>query len=580
MDVDNLEKFNPLALFDKEANAQMRKALDSLGGNELYLPPLKLHQHSDYAFVCFSLAGPLGMKPQELAEKLVAGIGANPLFEKIENVGPYVNFYIDRKVLAGKTMEMVFRMKDRYGSFEFEDQAPKIILEHTSANPTGPLHVGRARNPIIGDTMARILRKRGYDLDVHFYVDDMGKQLVILTWGHENITGLDVESDRADHKFVKFYQEANRLMAEDPNINNEINKLISLYEEDGEADISKKVKKNCEDILEGMLVPMMRLDIHYDKFDLESKYVRDGSVAEVVEKLRASESTGEDDGALYLDLEKFGIHGRENKLFLTRSDGTSLYTTRDIAYHIDKHNNFDHMINVLGEDHKLKAEAVSIALNEVLDYEKKVEVIFYAFVSLPEGKMSTRKGQVVYMDDLIEEAVSRALAEVEKKRPELPEEIKLGIAETVGVGAIRYNIIRVQAEKQMTFKWEEAMNFEGNSAPFIQYSHARASSILRNTDAPNDFDPGLLIHESEISLIKALARFPSLIIKCADDRTPHLVASYTYELASLFNQFYRDCPVLSAEADIMEARLNLVKCSKMVLQNALNTLGIVAPEEM
>ncbi len=586
-----MAKFDPLYIFEKEAKDQMRMVLNSLGAEEdLLLPGLKLHQHSDYAFVCFATAGPLGMKPQELAEKLVAGIGDNPLFEKIENVGPYVNFYIDRKELALRTMEMVTRTKDRYGSFDMEGQPPKVILEHTSANPTGPLHVGRARNPIIGDTMARILRKRGYDLDVQFYVDDMGKQLVILTWGHENITGLDVESDRADHKFVKYYQEANRLMEEDTSINEEINKLISIYEEDGDAEISKKVRKNCEDILDGMLAPMRRLDVHYDSFAWESKYVRDGSVKQVIDKLRASEFTGEDEGALFLDLshEQLNKAGRENKLFLTRSDGTSLYTTRDIGYHLEKLANSNIAINVLGEDHKLKAWAVNACL-QILEKgsvdisscdSDPVEILFYAFVSLPEGKMSTRKGHVVYMDDLIEEAVSRALDEVEKKRPELPDEIKHGIAEIVGVGAIRYNIIRVQAEKQMTFKWEEAMNFEGNSAPFIQYSHARASSILRKTTPPENFDPGLLVHDSELDLIKTLAKFPSLIFKCADDRTPHIIASYAYELASLFNQFYRDCPVLSAEEDIMGSRLNLVKCSKMVLQNALNTLGIVAPEEM
>ncbi|MCK5038997.1 MAG: arginine--tRNA ligase, partial [Thermoplasmata archaeon] len=452
------EDYDPLAGLEDEAKALVREALDELG-TTIELPmDIPKNQVADIAFPCFLATKELKRPPGDVASAIVEIIGTSSTFEKVESAGPYVNFFFNNDKLVSNTLGLVSRKKDQYGSLP--PIGEKIILEHTSANPTGPLHVGRTRNPIIGDTMARILRKRGYDLDAQFYVDDMGKQLVILTWGHENILGLDVDDLRADMKFVKYYQEANRLMEDDPSILDQINHLITIYEE-GEPGISDKVRKNCEAILNGMLTSMRRLDVHYDSFAWESKYVRDGSVKEVIEKLRASEFTGDDEGALYLDLEKFGIHGRENKLFLTRSDGTSLYTTRDIAYHIDKHNNFDKMINVLGEDHKLKAEAVSIALNKVLGYEKEVEVIFYAFVSLPEGKMSTRKGQVVYIDDLIEEAVSRALAEVEKRRPELPEEIKLGIAEAVGVGAIRYNIIRVQAEKQMVFKWEEAMNFEG-----------------------------------------------------------------------------------------------------------------------
>ncbi len=594
--LEDMEDYDPLAVFEAEARSLVRKALDDLGTAIELSMDIPQNQMADIAFPCFPAARELKRSPGDIALAIVEKIGDTRIFEKVESTGPYVNFFFNNTRLTTSTLELISRKKNEYG--HLPPTGEKMILEHTSANPTGPLHVGRARNPIIGDTMARIFRKRGYDLDVQFYVDDMGKQLVILTWGHENIPDMGVDDLRADLKFVRYYQEANKMMEDDPSILDQINHLITIYEE-GEPDISGKVRRNCEAILDGMLTSMRRLDVHYDSFAWESKYVRDGSVKEVIEKLRASEFTGDDNGALYLDLEEFGIHGRENKLFLTRSDGTSLYTTRDIAYHIEKLASSNIAINVLGEDHKLKAEAVNLCL-KIMGHgkgakgqEDPVEVIFYAFVSLPEGKMSTRRGQVVYVDDLIEEAVSRAREEVERRRPELPDEIKCGIAEIVGIGAIRYNIIRVQAEKKMVFKWEEAMNFEGNSAPFIQYSHARASSILRSMNAPDDTNSkqgdvkletypklSLLTHDSEINLIKALARFPSLIRKCADDRTPHHVASYAHELASLFNQFYRDCPVLSADGELRQARMVLVRCSKIVLQNTLDTLGIVAPEEM
>jgi arginyl-tRNA synthetase len=289
--------------------------------------------------------------------------------------------------------------------------------------------------------------------------------------------------------------------------------------------------------------------------------------------------TAEEDGALYLDLETIGITGQENKFFLTRGDGSSLYSTRDMAYHLDKLARYDRAIDVLGEDHRLKAKVVGIGV-KLLGQEKPIEPVFYSFVSLPEGKMSTRRGRVVYLDDLIEESVALAREEVEKRRPELSEELKRGIADAVGTGAIRYNIIRIQAEKQLVFKWEEALNFEGNSAPFIQYSHARASSILRKATELGEYDISLLSHPSEVSLAKILARFPSVISDCGRSMESHLLAAYAFELAAMFNQFYRDCPVLVAEEKLKNARLALVTASKIVMGNALDALGIIAPEEL
>jgi arginyl-tRNA synthetase len=377
---------------------------------------------------------------------------------------------------------------------------------------------------------------------------------------------------------VWYYQEASRLMGDDPEILAKIDSMISKYEKK-DVQIAERVRKNCQKVLEGMTFSLRRLDINFDSFAWESRYIFDGSVDRVVEKLRILECTAEENGALYLNLEEFGITGQENKFYLTRGDGSSLYSTRDIAYHLDKFVKYDRAIDVLGEDHRLKAKIVGIGVN-LLGQPKNIEPLFYSFVSLPEGKMSTRRGHVVTLDDLIDESVARAREEVDRRRPELSEGLKRGIAEAVGTGAIRYNIIRIQAEKQMVFKWEEALSFDGNSAPFVQYSHARASSILRKASAFDSYDTSLLTHPTEIELIKALARFPSVIRECGKSMACHLVAQYAFELASLFNQFYRDCPVLVAEGELKNARLALVTASKFVLSNALDTLGIVAPEEL
>jgi arginyl-tRNA synthetase len=567
---------DPMELFRKKACELVEKALAGLGFDiklPLESPPENM---GDFAFPCFLLAKAFKCSPADASILITQLISKNTLFSKVEAAGPYVNFYIEPAELVRITMETVMELREDYGNSEPSGQ--KILLEHTSANPNGPLHVGRARNPIIGDTLARILKRCGHEVTTEFYVDDMGKQQVTLTWGVENLAREGDIPEKADHAMVWYYQEASRLMGDDPEILAKIDSMISKYEKK-DVQIAERVRNNCQKVLEGMTFSLRRLDINFDSFAWESRYIFDGSVDRVVEKLRILECTAEENGALYLNLEEFGITGQENKFYLTRGDGSSLYSTRDIAYHLDKFVKYDRAIDVLGEDHRLKAKIVGIGVN-LLGQPKNIEPLFYSFVSLPEGKMSTRRGHVVTLDDLIDESVARAREEVDRRRPELSEGLKRGIAEAVGTGAIRYNIIRIQAEKQMVFKWEEALSFDGNSAPFVQYSHARASSILRKASAFDSYDTSLLTHPTEIELIKALARFPSVIRECGKSMACHLVAQYAFELASLFNQFYRDCPVLVAEGELKNARLALVTASKFVLSNALDTLGIVAPEEL
>jgi len=570
---------DPLEMFKSRAKELVKDALVRLEIDielPMEIPPEDM---GDYAFPCFALASTIKKSPDSIAKQLEQEIPEDLTFLRIEARGPYINFFINPEMLVQLTIESIMDKREEYGTWPHDEHSKKINLEHTSANPNGPLHVGRARNPILGDTIARILRKCGHEVITEFYVDDMGKQQVTLTWGMENLEREDDAQEKSDHEMVWYYQEATRLMEDDPDVLEQINEMVAKYEEKDE-EISARVKENCQKVLNGMNASLRRLDIHFDNFAWESKYIFNGSVDKVVKDMKAHDFTDYEDSALYLDLERVGITGQENKFYLTRSDGSSLYSTRDIAYHQDKLNNYDLAIEILGEDHKLKARIVRECVGELGQDKEKIEPLFYSFVSLPEGKMSTRKGRVVYLDDLIEESVGRAREEVETRRPELAKELRKGIAEAVGTGAIRYNIIRIQAEKQMVFKWDEALSFEGNSAPFIQYSHARASSILRKTTVLGDYELKLLKHPTEIQLIKALARLPSLIKECGETRICHPIAGYAFELASLFNQFYRDCPVLQAEEDIMNARLALVTVSRYAMSNVLDTLGLVAPEEM
>jgi arginyl-tRNA synthetase len=572
----------PLYEVENEIVSLLENALTKLNYDcevKLEIPPENM---GDFAFPCFSLAPIAKKSPKDIAEDIAEKIEKDKWVAKINTHGGYVNFYIDGKRLASKTLDLILEMKEEYGYLQKKNK--KVIIEHTSANPNGPLHVGRARNPIIGDTLVRIFGAAGYDVASQFYLDDLGKQVAILTWGINNIDPNNItlsKYEKPDHTNVGFYQEANKLMEGDETVAKEIGEIVKKSEH-GDSKTIALVHKAYKLILEGINESLDRINIHIDKYVPESTFVKDKSVEKVISNLKKTPYCNEEAGAFYLDLESFGIHGRNTNFFFLRSDGTSLYATRDIAYHQWKAKHADMLINVLGEDHKLEARQVEIAL-QLQDEKILPKSVFYAFVSMPGGKMSTRRGRVVYLDQLIDECVERAYNEVKKRRgKELSEKKMKEISEMIGIGALRYNIIKVQPEKDIVFKWEEALNFEGNSAPFIQYAHARACSILsKKEDSVKNVNALLLKHDSELQLIKKLAKFPMVIDEACKGCRPHIITTYLCDIAAQFNQFYRDCHVLSEENfELRKARLTLVDSTRIVLRNGLDLLGIVAPEEM
>lgn len=583
----------PIAKLAEAATIAFHKAVEEMGAKveiPMETPPENM---GDFGFACHMLAKEFKRSPVDIAKDVAEKVFVEEM--EVKPVGPYVNFFIHAEDLVKGTLELVSSMGEDYGKGE---KSEKIILEHTSANPNGPFHVGRARNPIIGDTLARMLRFSGYDVEVQYWVNDMGKQVAILTWGCRSIQGDDlpvVQMDKDDHDLVRYYQKANALMEEDPNVQEEIAGILKDYEtavangemdkvlldKDGRTITVAHMKEYAGRVLEGMKASLKELGVEYDKFVWESESVQDQSVFEIIKKLDASEySQPTDDGASFIDLEPFGIQGRNTNFIFKRSDGSSLYTTRDLAYHSKKLGEADICIDVLGEDHKLQAKQLSTIL-EILGLEKLPEAIFYAFVALPEGKMSTRRGRVVYLDDLIQEAKDLAYKEVDARREELTEEQKKVVAGQVGIAALRYNIIRVQNDKKITFKWEDALNFEGDSGPFAQYTYARASSIIEKAGGSTEGgDPALLTHASEHALVKMLARFPVIVEEAARERRAHAIAGFAHSLASSFNQFYRDCQVVGVEEDVSKARLRLVEAFRTVMRSTLWILGIPALESM
>jgi arginyl-tRNA synthetase len=530
-----------------------------------------------FSLAVFPYAKELHRSPEELALEAV-NVSAPEPFEPLKAVGGYVNLVADPPAFAAHVLRAVTDVGEAYGSGP--KVTTRVLLEHTSTNPTGPLHVGRARNPVLGDALARLLKMVGFSVTREYLVNDMGRQMVVQYWGTQHLTPKEVgpaDSEKPDYRYIKYYQAATAIFERNAEAKAEVTALIQRFE-GGDAALTQEIRKVAENVLAGILASLARLGVTFDTFYWESDSILDGRVQKVIDRLLPLSK--EEAGAHYLDLSSLGLEGDAAKYVFVRRDGTSLYTTRDIAYHLDKMGRCDVAINVLGEDQKLTFERLKAAF-KLMGIDWAPETIFYAFVSLPEGRMSTRKGLVVNLDDLLDEAVDRAYVEVSKRREDLPEARKREIAEFVGIGAVRYNIVRVQAEKRIVFRWEDALNFEGNSAPFLQYAHARACSILDKAGLRAAGDAHLLVHPQEQLLLRRIARFPSEVRGAVMSRRVHVLASFAADFASQFNQFYRDCPVLNAGTDALRgARLVLVDASRVVLGNCLDGLGLVAPQEM
>ncbi len=580
--------------FQNEIREKVSAALKDMGSEGIdFVVESSTMEGVDMAVPCFPLAKALRKAPRAIADDLASRIKPAGLISKVASVNGFLNFNIDPEALIKSTLDEIIRCGLCYGSMP--KSGIRYNVEHTSTNPTGPIHVGRARNPIIGDTLARCLKRCGHDVTTEYYVNDVGKQVVVLTWGVNNVSDEDAaknseehmkeigqnekERDKTDHRLVAKYRVANKLMESDPAVQEEISDMMRRFEQ-GDKEVIDTVRHTAEIMLDGLRETLGQINVVLDRYTWESQYIADGSAKAIVEKLKASKYAGQtDDGAWYVDLKDFGVQGKNTKFTFTRSDGTTLYTTRDLAYHQDKFTRADRLIDVLGEDQKLGSKQLCSAL-EIMGFEKLPDPLFYAFVSLPEGKMSTRKGVVVYLDDLIDEAIARAYEEIKKRREGMSEEKMMDIAKVVGVAAVRFNIIRVQPEKQFVFKWEDALNFDGNSGPYLQYVHARACTMLKKAgEFEHDTDASKFVEPSEINLIKILSKYEEVLRMAGDEKKVHMLPAYGHELASAFNQYYAAVSILNSN-DKRNARLTLVECAKTVLADVLDCLGMGAPEEM
>ncbi len=532
----------------------------------------------DIALRLFDAARALELPPPRLAQAIAAEVDFGAAVTEARPAGPYLNLWLDRARFARDIVGAVRQGGARYGG-SGAGAGQRALIEHTSINPNASPHVGRARNAMIGDSLARLLRFHGYDTQVHYYVNDMGRQIGLLVLA----TADDRDRLTFDDVLAR-YVAANERAAEDEAFAQAGYDLLARMEA-GEADTAQQFREVVDLCLEGQLGVLARIGAHYDQFDRESQYVRDPRLDQLVEQLRGKEAVFTDeDQRLVVDLRPLGHEPDEGRYFvLMRANGSSMYGYRDLAYNLDKNAaGADCNLVVMGEDHKLYQQQIAMIL--AAGGHAAPEPIYYAYIVLKDGKMSTRQGKVVLLSEFLDRAAALARERVAEQCASLPEDEQQAIADRVAVSAIRFTVLRVSPNKNVTFDMEASLSFTGDTGPYVQYSCARISSILRKYDtplpaAPDDDFP--LTSDAEWALLMKLALFPEVCATALAQRSVAGIAQYALETARLFTTFYHECPVLTAETPaLVSARAQLCAATRQTLENALGLLGIDAPQQM
>lgn len=515
----------------------------------------------DLSLACFKLT----KKPEVLKKE----VKLPDFIEKAEIKGPYLNFFLNKSKISKQIVEEVLKKKKEYGSTS-SGKGKKVLIEHTSINPNASPHVGRARNALIGDAIVRLLKFEKYKVEVHYFVNDIGKQIALLVLACKGKTP-------TFDKILQIYIDFNKEVEQNPELEKQVFDVLNKLEK-GDQKVRAQFRKIVDLCIKGQTKILGELGIKYDSFDYESDYIYNKkAIPEVMKRLDQTKKVFVDEEKrLTLNLEGFNLPMEHPYLPLTRGDGTSLYMLRDLAYAMDKAKwAKDRNLLVLGEDQKLYFLQLKTLLS-LMNVEAP-EVVHYSFILLKSGKMSTRKGEVVLLEDFMKEAEEKAEEEIKKRHNKADKKL----AKMIAYSAVKLGILKVSAEKNIIFDLETALSFEGESGPYIQYAYARANSILtkaKGVKAKPAYEK--LTSKSEAKLIKHIAEFEQAVKQAVKHLHPHIIAAYSLQLAQAFNEFYHECPVLTEEKELTAGRLNLVKASMYVLENSLNLLGIEAPKKM
>lgn len=525
----------------------------------------------DYSFPCFTLAKKFKENPIKIAEKIAKKLENALELEKIEAVNGYVNFFINRTALAKETLKKIQEEKEKYGSSNF-GKGKKILLEMSSPNIAKPFGIGHLRSTIIGNSIAKISELLGFKVVRMNYLGDWGTQFGKLILGYKMFGNSEKLKKNPINHLLELYVKVNK----NPELEKEARELFKKLEYGDVEAYALWNRFRALSILEFQKVYDM-LNIKFDVTSGESLYNK--KMEEVVKELKKKKLLVESEGALVVDLNKYNL----GVVIIKKADGTTIYTTRDIAAAIERHQKykFNLMFYEVGSEQKLHFEQLFKILELMdKDWAKNCMHISHGLYLGKDGKrFSTRKGKTIFMEDIISEARLIAEKEIIKREPNIKKKEIGGRANAIALAAIMYGDLKNYRVNDIVFDIERFTSFEGDTGPYLLYSYVRAKSILEK--AKFNHKKKYSIHDLndlEKNLVFQLNKFPQAVRNAYDNLSPNTIANYVYETSQVFNEFYHSNPVIGSENE--QFRLILVDSFSQVVKNALSLLGIPTIEKM
>lgn len=537
------------------------------------IPPS--HDMGDYAMPCFRLAKAFRKAPNLIASDIVTAIGENEYFEKIESVGPYVNFFVNKIILAKSVLSDVVDKGEKYGSGNI-GEGKNVIVEFSSPNIAKPFHIGHIRTTVIGHSLYKIYKFLGFNTIAINHLGDYGTQfgkliVAFKAWGDKEV----IENNPIP-ELLKLYIKFHEVVEEKPELDDEARMWFKKLEE-GDEEATNLWQWIRDVSLKEFNRVYNMLNIKFDSYAGESFY--SDKMPKVVEDMENKGILTESRGAQIVDLEPYDMP----PALIKKSDGSTLYITRDIAAAIYRKETYDFYKNiyVVGSQQNLHFKQW-FKIIDLMGYDWAKDCIHVPFgmVSLEEGTMSTRKGRVVFLEDVLNKAVEQTKEVISKKNPNL--ENKEEVAKQIGIGAVVFQELSNNRIKDYTFSWDRTLAFEGETGPYVQYTHARANSIIEKSqhEVTKDVDYSLLNNEEAVNVVRLLEGFTNVVVDAMEKNEPSIITRHIVDIAQAFNKFYHDCPILVDDEELHKARLLLVYSTKNVIKIGLSLLGVEAPDKM
>ena len=537
------------------------------------VPPNK--EMGDFAFPCFKLAKVFRKAPNMIAADLAENIEAKGAISKVMPLGGYVNFFVNKSQLAKTVINDVLTKKEKYGHTDLgQDKA--VVIDFSSPNIAKPFHIGHIRTTVIGNALYKIYDSQGYNVVRVNHLGDYGTQfgkliVAFKLWGSKEA----VEANPIPELlklYVKFHEEAEQK----PEMEDEARAWFTKLE-NGDEEAKALWQWFRDESLKEFARVYDLLDIEFDSYAGESFY--SDKMGVVIDQLKEKGLLVQSQGTNVVDLEEFNMP----PALITKNDGSTLYMTRDLAAAIYRKNtyDFDKCIYVVGSQQSLHFQQLFKVL-ELMGYEWSKDLIHVPFgmVALEEGTMSTRKGRVVFLEDVLKQAVEKTKEIVLSKNPNAKNVEQ--IAKQVGVGAVVFQELSNSRIKDYTFSWSRTLSFEGETGPYVQYTHARCCAVLRKAEeeVTADINYDLLSEGDGAEVLKVIGSFNKAILAAMRKNEPHIITRFVLDLAQAFNKFYHDNPILVDDVEVRKARLALVAATRQTIENALALLGMHAPERM